>query len=107
MGRIVIACFRPKPGQQDALRALVATHVSRLRALGLVTQRVPIAMEAADGSIVEVFEWVSEEAIQSAHGNPAVHALWGEFAAVCDYVPVAQVAGAEALFTSYTPVATT
>ena len=29
-------------------------------------------MRAADGTIVEVFEWRSAEAIQQAHNNPAV-----------------------------------
>ncbi|HJS56609.1 MAG TPA: hypothetical protein VKA01_00785 [Vicinamibacteria bacterium] len=26
MGRIVIACYKPKPGQEEALGALVAEH---------------------------------------------------------------------------------
>ena len=104
MGRIVIACYRPKPGQQDALRELLRTHVARLHALGLVTGRVPIAMEARDGTCVEVFEWVSDEAIQNAHTNPAVLAMWDEFGKVCDYVPVAQVAEAADLFSNFTPL---
>ena len=67
MGRIVIACFRPLPGKQAELRALTETHVQRLRDLGLATSRPGIAMEAENGDVVEVFEWVSDEAIASAH----------------------------------------
>jgi hypothetical protein len=48
------------------------THLPRLKQEGLVTDRESILMEAADGTIVEVFEWISEEAIQNAHKNPAV-----------------------------------
>ena len=35
MSRIVIACYRPKAGQQDALRTLIRDHVSTLRGIGL------------------------------------------------------------------------
>ena len=49
----------------------------------LVTDRPPYAMRAADGTIVEVFEWKSEEAIAGAHGNPQVQAMWGRYAEAC------------------------
>jgi hypothetical protein len=104
MTRIVIACYRPKPGRQDALRELLRTHVARLRGLGLVTARPPIAMEAGDGTCVEVFEWVSAEAIQSAHTNPEVLKMWGEFGQACDYVPLTQVPEAANLFSEFTPL---
>ncbi len=101
---VVIACYRPKPGQQAALRALMPDHVPRLRAQGLVTDRAPIMMEAADGTIVEVFEWKSQQAIDSAHENPAVLEMWREYGEVCDYVPVATVAEAAQLFSNFTPL---
>jgi quinol monooxygenase YgiN len=104
MGRIVIACYRPKPGQQDALRALMRSHVATLRAINLVTERRPITMEAKDGTFVEVFEWASAEAIQAAHSHPVVLKMWEEYGKVCDYVPVAQVAEAATLFSEFTPV---
>lgn len=104
MGRIVISCYRPKPGQQDALRALIRTHVSTLLSLNLVTDRQPITMEAADGTILEVFEWASQEAINSAHANPAVQKMWEQYGQVCDYIPVAQVPEATQLFSNFTPI---
>jgi hypothetical protein len=105
MGRIVIACYRPKAGQHDALRALVREHVATLRSIGLVTNRPPIAMEAQDGTIVEVFEWASADAIKAAHAHPVVHRMWEEYGKVCDYVPVGQVPEASQLFAEFTPVA--
>jgi hypothetical protein len=42
-------------------------------------------MRAADGTIVEVFQWVSQEAIAGAHQNPVVFDLWERFEAVCSY----------------------
>jgi hypothetical protein len=104
MGRLVIACYRPKPGCQDALRALVRDHVATLRSIGLVTDRVPIAMEAKDGTVVEVFEWASPEAIQVAHTHPVVHKMWEEYGKVCDYVPMAQVPEASQMFAEFAPV---
>ena len=101
---IVIACYRPKPAMADRLRELTRSHVARLRAEGLVTEREPIIMEAADGTIVEVFEWASREAIEQAHGNPNVLAMWEEYDEVCDYVPIGDLDEAKSLFSEFSPL---
>jgi hypothetical protein len=85
MGSISVACYKPRPGHEAALLELVRTHLPPLRQQGLVTDREPIAMRTADGTIVEVFEWVSQAAIESAHKNPVVLDLWKRFEAVCTY----------------------
>lgn len=104
MGRIVIVAYKPKAGKNEALKALMRTHLLRLQKEGLATDRASIIMEAADGTIVEVFEWVSEEAIRNAHTNPAVLQMWGEYAEVCDYVPVGSLAEAGNLFSAFKPM---
>jgi hypothetical protein len=104
MGRIVVACYRAKPGQQEALRALMTTHVATLRSIGLVTDRPPVTMEAKDGTFIEVFEWVSPEAIAAAHGHPVVLKMWEAYGRACDYVPIAEVEEASRLFSEFTPV---
>ena len=43
--------------------------------LGLATDRAPFVMQAADGSIVEVFEWASADAVTRAHHDAEVLAL--------------------------------
>lgn len=88
MGRFVIGGYRPKPGQAPALEAVVLRHWEVLRREALVSERPPHRMRAADGTIVEVFEWLSEQSSARAHRNAAVQALWSEFAAVCEHVPV-------------------
>ena len=105
MGRIVIAAFRPKPGQQALLHAIVAKHWRVLHAEGLVTERPRMVMQAADGTVVEVFEWHSAQAIEQAHQNPAVLALWAEFAAACDYVPLAGLAESQHPFSEFDALA--
>ena len=54
---------------EGARLELVRNHLPPLRAEGLVTDRAPILMRTADGTVVEIFEWVSQEAIAGAHGN--------------------------------------
>ena len=93
MGSISIACYKPKPSCEEALLQLVRNHLPPLRAEGLVTQRASIVMRASDGTIVEIFEWVSQEAIASAHNNPVVLGLWKKFEAVCSYEIPSNVAG--------------
>ena len=80
------------------------THLPRLKAEGLVTDRESIIMEARDGTILEVFEWLSAEAIANAHKNPGILKMWGEYAEVCDYVPVNTLAESADMFATFTPL---
>lgn len=91
MGRYVIAGYRAKPGMQPALEAVVAKHWQVLRREALVTEQPAQLMRAGDGTIVEVFEWLCAQSIERAHNTASVQALWAEFAAVCDHVPVGQL----------------
>jgi hypothetical protein len=103
MGDMVIVAYRPKPGQEAALLALLRDHLPFLRRLGLATARPPMAMRGADGVIVEVFEW-APGAIASAHENPEVLALWGRYAAVCDYVPLRDLPETGEMFATFAPI---
>lgn len=104
MGRVVISCYRPKPGREEDLLALLRTHLPTLRSEGLATERDSVVMRAADGTFLEVFEWASSEAIEAAHSNAAVNAMWLRFAEVCDFVPVGSLAEAGGPFSEFAPV---
>jgi hypothetical protein len=104
MRSISVACYRPRPGCEQALFDLVRDHLPPLRAQGLVTDRASIVMRAADGTIVEVFEWVSREAIAGAHSNPVVLELWKRFEAVCTYEIPSNVAEFQRMFSHFEPV---
>jgi hypothetical protein len=104
MGSIVIVAYKPKKGKAVALKELTKTHVPRLKKEGLVTDREAVIMEAVDGTVIEVFEWVSAEAIQNAHKNPAVLQMWGEYAEVCDYVALNTLNEANDMFATFKPV---
>jgi hypothetical protein len=104
MEHIVIVAYKPKPGKTNALKQLMKTHLPILRQEGLVTNRESIMMEAEDGTIVEVFEWLSDEAIQQAHKNPEVIKMWGQYAEACDYVPLNTLNEANAMFAGFKPL---
>ena len=101
MGRFVIVAYKPKPGRESVLATVVSKHLQVLSAEGLVTSRPAYVMRGSDGTIVEVFEWESQDAIRRAHSNPAVSALWKEFDAACDYVPLARLPEANNMFAEF------
>ena len=104
MGRVVIACYRPKPGKESELEKLVKSHYDRLLKENLVTERRPIILRAANNSLVEVFEWKSKEAIESAHSSASVQKMWEEFSAVCDYETAANLSEFQQLFSEFEPL---
>ena len=68
-GVIVVVAYRPKLGKEKELLQLVRSRVPTLRKEGLVTDRAPTIMCSRDGTILEVSEWKSREAIDAAHKN--------------------------------------
>jgi quinol monooxygenase YgiN len=101
---LVIVAYKPKPGKNEALRQLVNNHVPQLAKLGLVTNRKPVIVEAADGTIIEVFEWFDNDAIRQAHSNPEVHKMWAAFSDACDYIPLNSLTEAGDMFAGFKPL---
>ena len=84
MSMIAVASYKPKPGKEDAFLELLKQHIPTLRAEGLVSDRQTYSMRAADGTIIEVFEWLSSAAKQQAHQSDAVMHLWNQFSDLAD-----------------------
>ncbi|HMJ05190.1 MAG TPA: antibiotic biosynthesis monooxygenase family protein [Chthoniobacterales bacterium] len=103
-GVCVIVAYRPKPGKEADLLEVVRSRVPLLRQEGLVSERVPIIVRAQDGTLIEVSEWKSRAAIDAAHRNPNVLALWNKFFALCDCVPLNTVAETAEMFAGFEPV---
>ena len=104
MGSLVVACYKPRPGCEDQLLSVVRDHLPPLRAEGLVTDRESIVMRAADGTIIEVFEWVSQDAITAAHSNPVVLGLWQRFESVCSLETPAGIPEFQRMFAHFEPL---
>jgi quinol monooxygenase YgiN len=105
-GVVCIVAYRPKAGHESELLDMVRSRVPTLRKEGLVTDRVPVIVRAKDGTIIEVSEWKSQKAIEEAHRNPRVLAMWDRFFAVCDCVPLKTVPEAETMFAGFEPIPT-
>jgi quinol monooxygenase YgiN len=102
---VVIVAYRPKPGKEKETLGLVRDCVPTLRKEGLVTDRAPTIMRARDGTIIEVSEWKSHEAIDAAHKNPIVLAMWNKFFEACDCVPLNTLSESAEMFVGFEPVA--
>lgn len=101
MGIIAVVGYRPKKGKEKELEALMETHLPILQDEGLATYRESIIMRSEDSSIIEVFEWKSREAIQTAHTNPRVNEMWREYGEVCNFVPVATIPETSNMFAEF------
>ena len=104
-GIVCIVAYRPKAGHEAELLDLVRVRIPTLSKEDLVTDRVPVIVRAKDGTIIEVSEWKSQQAIEEAHKNPQVLAMWDKFFTVCDCVPLKTVPEAETMFAGFEPIA--
>ena len=104
MGMYAIAVYRPKKGKEKLPREVLRDHVPSLRKEGLVTNRPPYLMRAADGTFVEVFEWKSAAAIEAAHQNPAVQAMWARFEEACTYESLVNLSESKEMFANFESV---
>ena len=103
-GVCVIVAYRPKAGKESELLALVRSRVPTLRAEDLVTDRAPAIMRSRDGTIIEVSEWKSHAAIEAAHKNPTVLAMWDKFFALCECIPLQELPEAKEMFAGFEPI---
>ena len=104
-GVIVIVAYRPKPGKETETLELVRNRVPILHNEGLVTDRAPTIMRARDGTIIEVSEWKSHEAIDAAHKNPIILAMWNKFFEACDCIPLKELSESAEMFAGFESVA--
>lgn len=85
---LAFASYKPKQGQEANLMELVEKHLPKLRELGLVTNRDNYVAKSSDGRIIEVFEWVSSDAVSAAHQHPAISDIWEKMAQIADFLPM-------------------
>ncbi len=101
--RLSIVAYKPKPGKEAELMALTLEHVPYLQKEGMATSRPHIIAKAGDGTIVEVFEW-AEGGLERAHAHVGLSAMWQQYSAVCDYVPLTTLAETHNIFANFVPV---
>ena len=62
-----------------------------------------LIMKSSDGTIVEVFEWISKNAIEEAKENKDVQEYWERYREVCDIIPVSNLIEANTSFSEFSP----
>jgi len=98
----VIAAYRPKPGKELELRKLVRQHRRTLDAAHLVTSRPTLLLRArSDGTVLEIFEWVSAKAADEAHQHRAIREMWKRFAKIADFVPLSAIQESDKAFSHF------
>ena len=85
---LAFATYKPKEGKQEQLLDLVKRHLPVLRELELATDKSNFIARSKDGSIIEVFEWTSMNAISAAHQHPAVSDIWEKMTLIADFAPM-------------------
>jgi len=104
MGRFVIVAYRPRLGKEAQLLELTKDHLPILRGQGLATDRPSYVMKATDGTIIEVFEWKSAEAIAAAHRNPVWQEMCARYSEACEYVRLESLGESKNMFAEFESV---
>lgn len=100
-GLLAFAMYKPHDGKRAEFMAILDQHVPLLRELELITARDNYILEMEDGTLIDVFEWVSEEAKDLAHKHPAVGQLWGEMMKIATFPHLKDLANAEMPFPGF------
>lgn len=102
---IVFALYKPHAGKDAELLSLVRRHYPTLRKYELATDRAPIVSRSANGTIIEVFEWVDEASHKRAHEHPEIAAIWERMAQIGGMPTLASLPECAETFPHFEPVA--
>jgi hypothetical protein len=102
---LALAAYRPKPGVADELLQLLAEDVATLRRRGHVTERPAPMVRTENGELLVVLEWSTTHAVDDAHADPEVLAVWERKARLADYIAPVALAGVGVPFARWTLVA--
>jgi hypothetical protein len=101
---IVFALYRPNAGKDAELLELVRRHCPTLRKYELITDRAPVICRSENGTIIEVFEWVSDDAHKRVHELPEIAAIWERMAQIGDMPALGSLPEAKHTFPHFTPL---
>ncbi|NHM30904.1 antibiotic biosynthesis monooxygenase [Neobacillus terrae] len=101
---IFMALYRPKPGKENELKEISKGHTSTLREEGLITNRELLTLQAEDGTIIEIAEWKSSEAIEKAHHSVKVMSVWNKISSVAELTNLSSLAEAQVPFPNFKPI---
>jgi len=97
----VIVAYKPKTGKEKMLDDIVKKHVPILISQGLADAQKATVLRSDNGTILELFEWKSVQAIEDAHKNEEVLKMWKVFDECCTYENLASLKECQNLFAGF------
>ncbi|MCM3116798.1 antibiotic biosynthesis monooxygenase [Neobacillus sp. MER 74] len=101
---VFMALYRPNPGKEEELKELLKVHIPTLREEELITSRELLTLQAEDGTIIEIAEWRSTEAIEKAHQSSKVMAVWNKIGELSELTSLSTLAEAQHPFPNFKPL---
>ncbi|NHC39739.1 hypothetical protein G6549_07140 [Bacillus sp. MM2020_1] len=98
---VFMALYRPHPGKAEELKEVLKVHIPTLRKEELITNRELLSLQAEDGTIIEIAEWRSTEAIEKAHQSAAVMAVWDKISSLAELTSLSTLAEAQERFPNF------
>ena len=102
---LALAAYRARPGKDDELLQILGEDIATLRARGHVTDRPAPVVRTGDDELMVGLEWSSEHAVDEAHADPEVMAMWERKGELAEYLPPNALTGAGVPFARWTVVA--
>jgi len=88
--------YRPKPGKEKELLALVMKHGPALESTGLISGGMPVVYKAHNirtnqDYFIEIFSWRDENAAGLAHQTPEVMAVWEPMTPLLESLEISRI----------------
>ena len=99
--QLAFAMYKPKEGMEQELEEVLKLHIPLLKEYGLISEKETCTVRSKDGTIIEIFEWMSEESKAVAHQHPATRSLWGRLMAVCTFPTLSDLPEAKKSFPNF------
>jgi hypothetical protein len=84
-----LARYRVVAGRENEFLEIIDRHWTTLRDLEMVTDRAPEVYVGSERGVegpivVEIFDWVDEDATRRAHTHPLVSSIWEAMGPLCE-----------------------
>jgi hypothetical protein len=101
MHHIALILYSPRKGREQELIEMLQHNIPVMRKLGLVTDREQILAGTKDGSIIQIFEWKSQDSQEQAMAHPVVQEMWLKAGNISEFQKPAAVAEFNEVFSMF------
>jgi hypothetical protein len=101
MRHIALILYSPRKDREQELVEMLQNNIPVMRKLGLVTDREQIIARTKDGSILQVFEWKSEDSQDQAMAHPVCQEMWLKVGNISEFQKPAVLAEFNEVFSMF------